>query len=69
MGQAAFAHLSRAVRVQDEHGNFPDWGKESGTASLGSSSPPIMLGGGPLRSYNNYSVSDTVNVVGARFGS
>ena len=51
--------------MQDEHGNFPDWGKESGAAGLGSSSPTIMLGGGPLRSYNSYSVSDTVNVVGA----
>ena len=54
--------------MQDEHGNFPDWGKESGTAALGSSSPPIMLGGGPLRSYNSYNVSDTVSVVGAVFG-
>ena len=53
--------------MQDEQGNFPDWGKESGTASLSSSSPPIMLGGGPLRSYSSYSVSDTVNVVGVRF--
>lgn len=52
--------------MQDEHGNFPDWGKESGTASLGSSSPTIMLGSGPLRSYSNYNVSDTVNVVGGQ---